>query len=222
MTEKLNLDRLARKYNLASTASALFNSFESDPDIIDLANSHSFQEIKVEFVNLANNGISKLEDLVLAYAFYMSLLQKDYKDVINFLNNEGNITFELFPLLKKRYLKKQASFSVNSIKIDYNYSSINWPKSNFLVLHGVSKSLTGVIKHKRLNTYPEMGSGTILVNSIPQIFYYAISRTTPSNFIIEDDDAIKLMNLQNVDSKTNLSTQKADIGGEPSLTYSKS
>lgn len=125
---KPDIERLASIYIVSNTAYFLYNRFRKDEFVQSLGNE-PLEELKRLFHVLIQEGIETLEELILVYALYISITFKKYSEVREFLNGEGDITYEWFPHIKSIYLS--SSKQMNQFDVNLSNTLTKIPKLTF-------------------------------------------------------------------------------------------
>lgn len=129
---KYNIENLKDIYIVSNTANYLYNNFIKDSSLIDVVKHIRTKELIDSFINLAANEIKVLDDLVLAYALYITILMKNDKDSLDFIHNEGKISFEWFEEIRNIFLSKMKNVEYfNFSQYDFNnYQNNNYSENS--------------------------------------------------------------------------------------------
>lgn len=125
MNIQIDIENLKETYLISNTASFLYNSYSKDESILELKKIYSQQELIKKFEDITKSEINTIDELVLAYAIYISILQYDNETTFEFLNVIGNINFEWFPELKHLYLSRFKAFNFSTMKVKDFHSRPN-------------------------------------------------------------------------------------------------
>lgn len=117
MNMQINLENLKEVYLISNTASFLYSGFSKEESLLELKSTTSQQDLINQFHEITKKEIDKIDDLVLAYAFFIAILLFDNEITFGFLNTEGNINFEWFPELKHLYLSRLKTFNFNTLEV---------------------------------------------------------------------------------------------------------
>ncbi len=155
---KTEIDRLVQLYLISNTPNFLYRKFREDYFVKNLA-ERPFDELKTTFLDVGRKGISKVDELVLAYALYISMTFKDYREVSFFYKEEGNINFEWFSDIKNIFLSsnnpsQQISFDVSDFTttlptMNYNIET-NYNKEQIQIMQNNSSPISEITISKNL------------------------------------------------------------------------
>lgn len=120
---KIDVNQITEHYLVSNNYSYLYNEFKKRDDLFNYSKTTSLNELINELTKYTKGGINTVKELAMTYALYYCILSKELREIElekirnEFLEKDGNIQFEWFPLFKAQAIadrqhKNQTSFTI--------------------------------------------------------------------------------------------------------------